>query len=186
MRKAPPSSHSRQQGLKGLKAGFVIYTADKEIYTFKLTNEYDADAFVENDPQDEAILRSVFTDASGFVLAYPYAENWIRGFQREGLKVFCLSNWSEKMLNDCRDELHFLDVLDGVIFSWQENLVKPDPAIYQCLLQRYHLKAETCIFVDDSRANVEAARVEGMHGVIFESQKQADQEIREIQREQSI
>ncbi|MBQ8945957.1 MAG: HAD family phosphatase [Lachnospiraceae bacterium] len=138
------------------------------------------DAFVRNDPQDEAILRNIFTDTRGFVTVCPYAGDWIRGFQAKGLRVYCLSNWSEKILNDCREELKFLDIADGYVLSWQEKLVKPDPDIYRCLLQRYGLKAETCIFVDDSRVNVEAARALGIHGIVFEDQDQADREIRDF------
>ena len=39
----------------------------------------------------------------------------------------------------------------------KEKLIKPDPAIYKCLMERYGLVAEECIFVDDREENVEAA-----------------------------
>ena len=45
--------------------------------------------------------------------------------------------------------------------------LKPQPAIYQLLLDRYGLKADDCIFIDDSRANVEGARAVGMHAIHY-------------------
>lgn len=138
------------------------------------------DAFVENDPQDEGILRTIFQDASDFIVAYPYAVSWIRALKAEGLKVYCLSNLSDKIASDCQKELAFLDLVDGRILSWEEKRIKPDHAIYRLLLDRYHLQADECVFLDDSAANVAAAISVGLHGIIFQNQRQAAQEIERI------
>ena len=45
-------------------------------------------------------------------------------------------------------------------------MVKPNPEIYQLLLNRYHLQALESIFIDDRPANVEANHV-GIHGILF-------------------
>lgn len=42
------------------------------------------------------------------------------------------------------------------------------------------MKAEECVFIDDLPKNVEAARKEGMKGLIFESLDQAKRELEEI------
>lgn len=152
---------------------------DRGVWSF----EEIINAFVRNDPALEGILRSVFTDASGFITAFPYAESWIRELQAAGLKVYCLSNISDMICRDCRSELTFLHAVDGQLLSWQERLVKPDPAIYRLLLDRYRLKAEECIFVDDMEKNVAAARSLGLHGIVFHSKEQAAKEIEEIRRE---
>ena len=41
--------------------------------------------------------------------------------------------------------------------SAREKLVKPDPAIFQLLTERYRLYPRDTLFIDDARANVEAA-----------------------------
>lgn len=140
-------------------------------------------AFVENDPLDEEILRTLFQDASDFIVVYPYASTWIRALKAEGLKVYCLSNLSDKIVSDCRKELSFLDLVDGRILSWEEKLIKPDPAIYHLLLDRYQLRAEECVFLDDSTVNVAAAISVGLHGIVFQNQQQAAREIERIRRE---
>ncbi|MDA1266647.1 MAG: HAD-IA family hydrolase, partial [Planctomycetota bacterium] len=48
------------------------------------------------------------------------------------------------------------------------GLRKPDPQIYREVLRRLEVDAERCIFVDDTPGNVEAARSEGMTGIVFE------------------
>lgn len=140
------------------------------------------DGFVENDPEIGEQLRSVFDDMGGFITAYPYAVSWIRELKESGLKVFCLSNISGKICDDCANELKFLEYADGKLMSYRERLIKPDPEIFKLLLNRYGLSAEECIFVDDMEENVTAARALGIHGIVFKEQRQAMNEIEKIRR----
>ena len=61
--------------------------------------------------------------------------------------------------------------------SYTVHLAKPDPAIYQTLLDRYGLKAEECVFLDDTVRNVEAAQALGVAGIVVTSQEQAKKEL---------
>ena len=67
--------------------------------------------------------------------------------------------------------------MDGGIMSYTVHLAKPDPAIYQTLLGRYGLKAEECVFLDDTVRNVEAAQALGIAGIVVTSQEQAKKEL---------
>ena len=69
-----------------------------------------------------------------------------------------------------RTRERFADVfkdVDGMIVSGFEHVLKPDPAIYHLLLDRYSLKAEECVFIDDRDVNIEAARAVGMKGIVY-------------------
>ena len=48
-------------------------------------------------------------------------------------------------------------MFDGIVVNGEEKMVKPNPEIYQLLLNRYHLQASESIFIDDRPANVEGA-----------------------------
>lgn len=135
------------------------------------------DGFVENDPEIEETLRHAFDDMKDFILAYPYAADWISELRKNGLRVYCLSNISDKICRDCAKELAFLKLTDGRILSYEDKLIKPDPAIYRLLLKRYDLKADECIFIDDLENNVKAACELGFHGIVFRNRQQAEQEI---------
>ena len=50
--------------------------------------------------------------------------------------------------------------------------MKPEPEIYQLLLNRYNLNPEETVFTDDLEANIEAAKKEGIHGIVFKSPDQ--------------
>jgi len=66
----------------------------------------------------------------------------------------------------------FLRCFDGGIFSGDVHQVKPDPALYQLLQSRYALEPAHTLFIDDLRANVEAATALGWQGIHFESPQQ--------------
>lgn len=143
------------------------------------------DAFVKNDPELESQLRTVFNDMCGFIKIFPYAVDWVQSLKESGLKVFCLSNISGKICDDCAEELEFLNYVDGKILSYEERLIKPDPEIFKCLLDRYGLCADECIFIDDIEQNVIAANELGIHGIVFKNKTQAENEIEMIRRSEN-
>ena len=54
-----------------------------------------------------------------------------------------------------------------MVISSEVHLLMPDVRIYQCLMGKYGLKAEECVFIDDRKENVEAARSIKMQGIVF-------------------
>ena len=135
------------------------------------------DAFVALDGEMESEIRRVLADTHGLVTGREYATPWICSLKERGLKVYVLSNFGEKVIKDCADALGFLPYTDGGIISYKEHLIKPAPEIYQLLLSRYALKAEECVFIDDLQENIEAARQQGIHGIVFESYERAVEEL---------
>lgn len=81
--------------------------------------------------------------------------------------VFGLTNWSAEKIKIAYKRYDFLNQFDGIIVSGEEKLVKPDHRIYELLLQRFGIKAEESLFIDDNIANVEAARELGIHAIQF-------------------
>ncbi len=132
------------------------------------------ESFVRNDPEIGDDIRKSFKDFNGFITMYPYAFPWINSFKEKGLKVFCLSNFPEKIRRECDDQMKFLDILDGGILSYKEKVIKPDPEIYMRLMKRYSLCENECIFIDDREENIKAARELGMNGIVFKDKESAD------------
>ena len=72
-------------------------------------------------------------------------------------EVYGLTNWSMETFPQAREHFAILQMIDRYVVSGAERLIKPDPRLFQVLLDRYHLKAEDCTFVDDNPDNVAAA-----------------------------
>lgn len=107
-----------------------------------------------------------------FLVALPTARlESIRKLRKEGFKVYMLSNTNPVMYNHWielafRQEGRMVnDYFDGIVLSFQERTCKPDPVIFRNLLERYGLKAEETLMLDDSEANCESARSVGMQAV---------------------
>lgn len=82
-------------------------------------------------------------------------------------EIFGLTNWSMETFPEARAHFGILQMIDRYVVSGAEGLVKPDPRLFQVLLDRYGLKSEDCSFVDDNPDNVAAAKGMGMQGMLF-------------------
>ncbi|MDE7222888.1 MAG: HAD family phosphatase [Acetatifactor sp.] len=136
--------------------------------------------FIENDPELAEEIRGVRDNIQDMLGRYDYASPWLRDLKSKGYRVYYLSNFSRLAHEKCLHALDFLPLMDGGILSYQEKLVKPDPAIYRLLLERYGLKAGECVFLDDTPKNIEGAIRQGIAGILFRDQAQAIGELRAL------
>jgi putative hydrolase of the HAD superfamily len=84
------------------------------------------------------------------------------------------------MMRECAEELHFISLADGAVLSYQEKAIKPDSKIFRLFLERYGLNAGECVFIDDQKQNITAARNIGIPGIVFKSYRQAYRELKKL------
>ncbi len=85
-----------------------------------------------------------------------------------GVPLFCITNFSGEFFRPFRTKHAALfDRFRDIVVSGDEKLMKPDPAIYALALDRFGLRAEQALFVDDNAANIDAAARMGIHAVLF-------------------
>lgn len=92
-------------------------------------------------------------------------------------KVVALTNWSHETFPKAIKKFEFLQWFEGILVSGVEKTRKPFPEIYELTLNRFDLKAEESLFIDDNLRNVEAARALGIHSIQFHSPEQLAQEL---------
>ena len=83
--------------------------------------------------------------------------------------LYAITNWNGDKFRETKTRFGFLNHFRDIVVSGDERLIKPDPAIYRLLLDRNGLEASTCLFIDDSRTNVEGAKAVGMQAHHFTS-----------------
>ena len=88
---------------------------------------------------------------------------------RTKYRLFLLSNTSSihitqvnKILEAATGVKKLDDLFDKVYLSYEMGLMKPDPAIYQQVLEEQGLVAEETLFLDDNADNVKAAATLGI------------------------
>ena len=110
-------------------------------------------------------------------------EEWITQLKAEGYRLYGLSNWSSETFPLVKDKYPVFQMLDGIVLSGEERIGKPDLRIYQILLDRYALKPEESVFIDDRLSNIEAGQQLGIHGILFANAQQAKQAFNQLQQE---
>jgi len=81
----------------------------------------------------------------------------LRELKAKDETLYALTNWSGETFPIALQRFDFLHWFEGTLVSGVEKLAKPDPAIFHLLLNRYNLQAQDCLFIDDSKINIEAA-----------------------------
>ncbi len=122
-------------------------------------------------------IQRLFDNLGTIVEVCDYSSKWIESYKNKGFKTYILSNFSEAAFEACKERFDFLNYVDGQIISYRVKEVKPDKAIYDCLVNTYGVVPENSVFIDDLPENIYAAREYGYHGVIFTSKEAADREI---------
>lgn len=86
-----------------------------------------------------------------------------------GVRVIGLTNWSAETFHHAVPAAPAIGLLEEVVVSGREGIVKPDPAIFRLVADRHGLDPARTVFADDSAANVDAAAALGFQAVLFTS-----------------
>lgn len=95
----------------------------------------------------------------------------VKDIRKGGEKLYLLSSISKgfalgyKLVPWIRD---LFSLFDGLVFSGPLGIVKPDREIFEYVLNKYSLKAEECMFIDDSPINTEGASALGIKTYLFD------------------
>ena len=135
----------------------------------ELTEEETLRGFASVDPEIEQELRVAFSSVEGMLTIRDYAIPLVKSLRAAGHNVFYLSNYSKKAYDECGESLAFMPFMNGGLVSFRAGKTKPDPAMYRQFLEELELDAAECAFVDDTPANVAAARKLGFTGIEFQS-----------------
>ncbi|WP_233113486.1 HAD family hydrolase [Aggregatibacter actinomycetemcomitans] len=97
--------------------------------------------------------------------------------KRSGVRLLALTNWSNETFHFAEERFPFLTEFEGILVSGYERLAKPDPRIFNLLIERYHLNPQHTVFIDDNLRNVEGARNVGLHTLQFTHAQKLKQDL---------
>lgn len=155
-------------------------TAWDELDRSSLSDEEQLALFISNAPECEKEIRLFWENVGLSIWQYDYAMDFIKQLNAKGYHTYILSNYGRHTYDCTREALSFEKEMDGVVFSYQVKSIKPEPEIYQELLNRYKLIPEECVFMDDRQVNIDAAKEHGLHTILFTSHEKALEELRKL------
>lgn len=105
----------------------------------------------------------------------------IKSLKNNGFPViYGLTNWSVETFAPVREKYHIFELINHIVMSGEEKVLKPNPLLYKALLDRYDLIPEECLFIDDNQANVNGAINVGMKSIRFENVKNLKENLKQL------
>jgi 2-haloacid dehalogenase len=129
-------------------------------------------------PQHANLIQAYFENYEESITgAIEGTVNILQMFKEKGYPLFGLSNWSAETFQRARHVYPFFDWFDGITLSGEVKLNKPDPAIFNLLLNKIRYSAPECLLIDDSKPNVDSAKKLGFATIHFISAEQLRTEL---------
>jgi len=139
-----------------------------------------------------AVLSKQFPHYSHLIQAYQ--DHWIdsvgaayggtveilKQLKRAGYPLYGLSNWSAETFPFAREKYDFFDLLDDFVISGEVGHIKPDPEIFEIMLEKIGKPAQECLFIDDSLTNIRQAQKMGFGAIHFQSPEQLEVDLHEL------
>jgi len=123
------------------------------------------------DPSFEAVVEKIFFHWYEAVDVYQNLQEKIEQWSKLGYHIYILSTTCEIFYRiEQAGLLPIFPLLSGYILSSEVKVVKPYKKIYQELLEKYNLKPEESIFMDDIQANLDTAREMGFETILAKSE----------------
>jgi 2-haloacid dehalogenase len=97
-----------------------------------------------------------------------------------GKHLYGLTNWSSEKFSIVRQKYTIFEVFEDIVVSGEVRLIKPDPAIFNYFLQKHNYLPVDCLLVDDSKQNIDSARMLGFKTIHFQSPGQLKRQLGEI------
>lgn len=85
-----------------------------------------------------------------------------------------------------RRELPIFRLFDGVLPSCDYGIIKPDKRIFQVLFDKFSLKPEECLFIDDNPTNIKSSIDCNMNAICYNALNESVKELEEYLREKGI
>ncbi len=92
-------------------------------------------------------------------------------------RMLALTNWSAETISVAYRKYPLFSCFEGIVVSGDVKLIKPDPAIFQHLMQQYRVMPSETLFIDDAAANIATAKTLGFHTIHFQSGVQLHQKL---------
>ena len=100
--------------------------------------------------------------------------------EKSEVKLYALTNWSAETFPVALKRFPFLQWFDCRLVSGEERMRKPYKEIYELLLNRFDILADTAVYIDDNERNLKPPREMGLHTILFKSPSQLEEELKEL------
>ncbi len=133
-------------------------------------------------PDWEKEIRAYYDNWSAMLRSdIPKNVEVLRKLEHTDYELFGLTNWSHETFPYALENYDFFKIFGGkIVVSGEEKLIKPDPKIWQILLDRYQIKSEESVFIDDNAKNIEVAKELGFKTIHITPETDLEKELNKL------
>jgi len=91
--------------------------------------------------------------------------------------LYAITNFPAETFPLARKIFPFLGYFLDVAVSGEERIIKPDPRLYNILLERNRIDPLGAVYIDDNAKNIEVANALRLHGIHFKAPAQLEAEL---------
>lgn len=110
----------------------------------------------------------------------PGSYELVKCLKDDGYRLLGLTNWSAETIHHAHAVAPAVALMDAIVVSGEVGMIKPDPKIFHYLLDTYSMNPQNAVFIDDSHANVEAARQVGLAAIQFRDVPDLREELSQV------
>jgi 2-haloacid dehalogenase len=123
---------------------------------------------IDDHPQHEALIRAWverWQDMLGPEIAGTAAV--VAELHRAGVRLLALTNWSAETFPTARARFASFGYFEAIVVSGEHGLAKPDPRLFQLMLDRHQVDPQRAVYVDDRADNAAVAAALGLNALVF-------------------
>ena len=126
---------------------------------------------------DKGALHRIYLETPVSLTPFTSTVDAIRNLKSMGYPLYILSNMQRHSWDWLYPRYDFWSLFNGIVVSYQINMVKPDREIFEYITSRYSLDSADTLFLDDMQVNVAAAEDYGMQTILVSNIQQALHEL---------
>ncbi|MBL4935288.1 HAD family phosphatase [Clostridium sp. YIM B02515] len=144
-------------------------------------NDIDAvNIFCKRNPNYNKEIMQIMSNWTDILSPIEGTVEVLETLKKSNYKIYLLSNFHYNAFNQVYSKYKFLKLANGIVISSHINLLKPNKEIYNHLLDKYSLKASESIFIDDTLANIEAAKSIDIATIHFKNSNQLKDDLKSL------
>ena len=133
-------------------------------------------------PQHASLIKRYYDDWEEMLKGdIPENSRVIKPLKDKNYRLFGLTNWSGETFPIAYAKYEFFSEFEGIVVSGDVKMIKPDKDIYLLLLERYQIKSENSLFIDDNLNNIKTAIDLGFHTIHLHDNLNLEQELKQLE-----
>lgn len=114
--------------------------------------------YLKRYPEESDLLKVFFNHWKEILTLIPQNIQILRDLKTNNYKIYILSNFIREAFTYVTEQFDFFELIDGKVISYVIKSIKPEDKIFQTLIEKYRLKPEQCVFIDDEEVNISKAK----------------------------